>query len=64
VVAIGGKEILERKAKQMFGPKTTPQPPYDTMPRPAWHTGVELAMSSPARRVRRGDDEGELHDIV
>jgi uncharacterized membrane protein HdeD (DUF308 family) len=25
VVAIGGKEILERKAKQKFGPKTTPQ---------------------------------------
>jgi uncharacterized membrane protein HdeD (DUF308 family) len=25
VVAIGGKELLERKAKQKFGPKTTPQ---------------------------------------
>jgi uncharacterized membrane protein HdeD (DUF308 family) len=25
VVAIGGKEILERKAKQKFAPKTTPQ---------------------------------------
>jgi uncharacterized membrane protein HdeD (DUF308 family) len=25
VVAIGGKEILERKAKEKFGPKTTPQ---------------------------------------
>jgi uncharacterized membrane protein HdeD (DUF308 family) len=51
VVAIGGKEILERKAKQKFGPKTTPQPSYDTRPRPARDTGVELAMSSPARRV-------------
>jgi uncharacterized membrane protein HdeD (DUF308 family) len=28
VVAIGGKEILERKAKQKFGPKTTPQPSH------------------------------------
>ena len=28
VVAIGGKEILERKAKQTFGPKTTPQPSH------------------------------------
>jgi uncharacterized membrane protein HdeD (DUF308 family) len=25
VIAIGGKELLERKAKQKFGPKTTPQ---------------------------------------
>jgi hypothetical protein len=25
VVAIGGKAILERNAKQKFGPKTTPQ---------------------------------------
>jgi hypothetical protein len=50
VVAIGGKEILERKAKQMFGAKTTPQP-HDTRPRPARDTGVELAISSPARRA-------------
>jgi hypothetical protein len=32
VVAIGGKEILERKAKQKFGPKTTPQ---KTTPQPS-----------------------------
>jgi hypothetical protein len=51
VVAIGGKEILERKAKQKFGPKTKPQPSHDTRPRPARDTDVELAMSPPARRV-------------
>jgi uncharacterized membrane protein HdeD (DUF308 family) len=28
VVAIGGKDILERKAKQKFGPKSTPQPSH------------------------------------
>jgi hypothetical protein len=45
------RRALERKAKQKFGPKTTPQPSHDTRPRPARDTGVELAMSSPARRV-------------
>ena len=28
VIAIGGKDILERKAKQKFGPKSTPQPSH------------------------------------
>jgi uncharacterized membrane protein HdeD (DUF308 family) len=28
VVAIGGKDILERKATQKFGPKSTPQPSH------------------------------------
>jgi hypothetical protein len=51
-------------AKQKFGPKTTPQPSHDTRPRPARNTDVELAMSSPAHVSRRGDDEGELDDIV
>jgi hypothetical protein len=38
-------------AKHKFGPKTTPEPSHDTRPRPARGTGLELAMSSPARRV-------------
>jgi hypothetical protein len=28
VVAIGGKKILERTAKKMFKPKSTPQPSH------------------------------------
>ena len=37
--------------KQKFGPKTTPQPSHDTRPAPARDTDVELAISSPVRRV-------------
>jgi hypothetical protein len=37
-------------AKQKFGPKT-PQPSHDTRPAPARDTDVELAISSPVRRV-------------
>jgi uncharacterized membrane protein HdeD (DUF308 family) len=52
VVAIGGKEILERKAKQEFGLKRRRRNRrIDTTPRLARHTGVEPAMSSPARRL-------------
>jgi hypothetical protein len=28
IVAIGGKEVLERKAKQTLRPKSTPQPSH------------------------------------
>jgi hypothetical protein len=40
-------------AKQKFGPKTPQpsQPSHDTRPAPARDTDVELAISSPVRRV-------------
>jgi hypothetical protein len=40
----------KRVAKQKFGPKA-PQPSHDTRPAPARDTDVELAISSPVRRV-------------